>query len=44
MNPFKIAVNADNVFDTQYGVGGFDDLHAYPGAPLCVLTTVRYTF
>lgn len=44
LNQFKMAVNIDNVFDTRYWVGGFDYLHAYPGAPRRVLATVGYTF
>jgi iron complex outermembrane receptor protein len=41
---FNFHVNANNVFDKYYFVGGYDFFRTSPGAPRNVLATLGYTF
>lgn len=40
----KLTLSVNNLFDEKYWIGGFDYLHAYPGAPRHLLVSAGYTF
>ena len=44
INKFKIQVNANNIFDKTYWVGGYDYIRLFPGAPSNWLLTLGYSF
>jgi len=44
INKFKIQVNANNIFNKTYWVGGYDYIRLFPGAPSNWLLTLGYSF
>lgn len=44
VDKFKISLNANNLLDTYYFVGGYDHLRAFPGSPRMLLTGFSYTY
>ncbi|MCX2454239.1 TonB-dependent receptor [Pedobacter sp. PLR] len=44
LDKMSFAVNANNLFDKYYFVGGFDYTRAFPGSPRNFMTSIKYTF
>ncbi|PXY45403.1 TonB-dependent receptor [Flavobacterium hydrophilum] len=44
INKFKIQLNANNITDKTYWVGGYDYIRLFPGAPSNWLLTLGYSF
>ncbi|MNE99042.1 TonB dependent receptor [compost metagenome] len=44
INKFKIQLNANNVTNKTYWVGGYDYIRLFPGAPKNWLLTLGYSF
>ncbi|MXO04472.1 TonB-dependent receptor [Flavobacterium sp. HBTb2-11-1] len=44
INKFKIQVNANNILNKRYWVGGYDFIRLFPGAPSNWLLTLGYSF
>ena len=44
INKFKIQVNANNILNKTYWVGGYDYIRLFPGAPSNWLLTLGYSF
>ncbi|AXB58050.1 TonB-dependent receptor [Flavobacterium fluviale] len=44
INKFKIQVNANNILNKTYWVGGYDFIRLFPGAPSNWLLTLGYSF
>lgn len=40
----KLALNANNLFDTYYFLGGFDYTRAFPGTPRNIMLSLGYNF
>jgi iron complex outermembrane recepter protein len=41
---FKLALNANNIFDSYHFIGGYDYLRAFPGTPRMLMASFGYTF
>ena len=44
LDKMSFSVNANNLFDKYYFVGGFDYTRAFPGSPRNFMTAIKYTF
>ncbi|GGK69495.1 ligand-gated channel [Rufibacter glacialis] len=44
VNKFKLSLNANNLLDKYYFVGGYDYQRAFPGAPRNFILSMGYTF
>lgn len=44
LDKMSISLNANNLFDKYYFVGGYDYTRAFPGSPRNFMTAIRYTF
>nr|WP_278012009.1 TonB-dependent receptor [Flavobacterium gyeonganense] len=44
INKFKIQLNANNITNKTYWVGGYDYIRLFPGAPSNWLLTLGYSF
>lgn len=44
LDKMTFSINANNLFDKYYFVGGFDYTRAFPGSPRNLMTAIKYTF
>ncbi|WP_316820357.1 TonB-dependent receptor [Pedobacter gandavensis] len=44
LDKMSFSINANNLFDKYYFVGGFDYTRAFPGSPRNFMTAIKYTF